>query len=48
MTGPSKTINLLAVGDIQMMTREPAPDRDQPFNQVRHNLMPGGASRREG
>jgi alkylation response protein AidB-like acyl-CoA dehydrogenase len=29
------------------LPREPAPDRDLPFNQVRHNLMPGGASHRE-
>jgi alkylation response protein AidB-like acyl-CoA dehydrogenase len=29
------------------LPREPAPDRDLPFNQVRHNAMPGGLSRHE-
>jgi alkylation response protein AidB-like acyl-CoA dehydrogenase len=29
------------------LPREPAPDRDLPFNQVRHNAMPGGLSRHD-
>ena len=28
------------------LPREPAPDRDLPFNQVRHNAMPGALSRK--